>query len=63
MYNNVLCGHSPFDHLFVYIRLEVTKIESLQLKATRKSDISVSVNSVVLLGTHVTASAVVKCHV
>lgn len=59
----MLCSRSPLDHLFVYIRLEMTKIESLQLKAILKSDISVLVNSVVLLGTHVIASAVVKCHV
>lgn len=41
----------------------MTEIESLQLKAILKSDISVLVNSVVLLGTHVIASAVVKSHV
>ena len=63
VYNNSLCSPSPFDHLFVYIWLGMTKIETLQLKAPLKSAINVLMNSVILLGTHIIASAVVKCHV
>lgn len=38
-------------------------MESLQLQATPESDISVLVDSVLLLGTHVIAAAVVNCHI
>lgn len=38
-------------------------IESLQLKGTLKSDISMLMNSILLSGTHVIIAAVVKCHI
>lgn len=47
MLDNMLWGHSPsLRSLFVCIRLGMTMIESLQLKATLKSDISVLMKSV-----------------
>lgn len=56
-------SHSPFDHLFVYIWPGATKMESSQLQATLESDVSVLVDSVLLLGTRVIAAALVNCHI
>lgn len=39
------------------------RLKSLQLTATLRPDFSVLMNSVLLLGTHVIAAAVGKCHV
>lgn len=39
------------------------RLKSLQLTATLRPDFSVLMNSVLLLGTHVIATAVGKCHV
>lgn len=59
----MLCSLSLFHRLFVYIQPGVTEIESLQLKATLRSDISVLMNLGILSGTHVIAKAVVRYHV